>query len=70
VSAIALENLRKDSELRSQTDAQISVAWILLPISAVLLELTIAVFAILSAISSLQSLSSGTAAAPAVGLGY
>ncbi len=42
MSAIALENLRKDFELGPQTDARVSVAWVFLPILAIVLSVVVA----------------------------
>lgn len=69
MSSVALENLRKDSELRAQTDRQISVAWILLPIIAALLAVVVAVLEVLAIVNTLSSLtsSSTTMAAPVFG---
>jgi uncharacterized membrane protein YidH (DUF202 family) len=35
VSAVVLENLRKDAEMRPQTDRQVATAWLLLPIISI-----------------------------------
>jgi flagellar basal body-associated protein FliL len=43
VSSISLEALRKDSELRTQTDQQISIVWLFLPILAVILVAVVGV---------------------------
>jgi uncharacterized membrane protein len=55
VSAIVLENLRKDSELRSQTDRQISVAWVFLPLIAILLAIVAAVIYVVAVLSAFSS---------------
>jgi flagellar basal body-associated protein FliL len=55
MSAVALENLRKDSEMRVQTDTYLSTAWILLPIIALLLVIVISVVTALAAISKIGS---------------
>ncbi len=60
MSAIVLENLRKDSELRAQTDRQVSVAWILLPIFVILIA-TVAIAAIfLRVLSTVSDLTAST----------
>jgi hypothetical protein len=65
VSSVVLENLRKDSEWRTQTDRQISVVWVLLPIIAALLGVVVAVVEVI-AVARARS-SSTTRMAPAVG---
>jgi ABC-type multidrug transport system fused ATPase/permease subunit len=67
---VSLESLRKDSELRSETDRQISVAWVLLPIVAALLAFVVVVLEVLAiakSISNLASSTTTTVAAPAFG---
>jgi flagellar basal body-associated protein FliL len=62
VSSVALENLRKDSELRVQTDRQISVAWVLLPIIAIILMVVVVVLSVLAAFDTLNSSTTGATA--------
>jgi uncharacterized protein DUF4234 len=69
VSAVTLESLRKDSELRGQTDTRMSVAWIFLPIIAIVIEIAVVFITIAATISNIQNLSTTSTAAPAVGLG-
>lgn len=60
MSSVALENLRKDSELRAQTDRQISVAWVFLPIIAIILVVVVAVLSVLATLNTLNSSSTST----------
>ena len=63
VSSIALEALRQDSELRAQTDRRRSIAWILLPVAAIVLAVAGAGFVFVSTLSQFQScISSGSTA--------
>jgi len=55
VTSAALESLRKSSELRSQTDTQISVAWIILPIASVLLAITVGVLYFIAIVASFSA---------------
>ncbi len=66
-----MENLRKDAELRVLTDRQVSVAWILLPILAIIIALVSVVLAVsifFAAFLSGLAVAPG-AAAPAFGAG-
>jgi hypothetical protein len=65
VSSAVLESLRKDSELRTQTDRQISVVWVLLPIIAALLAVVVAVLEVLTVVRTFSSLTSSTTAVTA-----
>ncbi|MGD0478046.1 MAG: DUF4234 domain-containing protein [Nitrososphaerales archaeon] len=65
MSSVALENLRKDSELRAQTDRQISVAWVLLPIIAVILAVVVAVLYVLAIVDTFSSWTSSSTGATA-----
>ncbi len=55
MTSAALESLRKSSELRSQTDTQISVAWIILPIASVLLAITVGVLYFIAIVASFSA---------------
>jgi phosphate/sulfate permease len=71
VSVAALENLRRDTELRSQTDRRISTAWVLLPIVAFLLAISVSVvygLAVLSASSTVSTILGGFILIAGVGL--
>jgi len=71
VSAIVLENLRKDSELRSQTDRRISTGWVLLPLAALLLAVAASVvygLAVFSSSSTFSTVLGGFALIMGIGL--
>jgi uncharacterized membrane protein len=71
VSVITLENLRKDSELGSQTDRRISTAWVLLPIVAFLLVIVASVvygLAVFSSSSTFSTVLGGLALIAGIGL--
>jgi len=71
MSSVALENLRKDSELMTQTDRRVSVAWIFLPIIAVVLVVAVSILYFLIVSSTFSTIASTTppttAVAPVLG---
>jgi flagellar basal body-associated protein FliL len=71
MSSVTLEALRKDSDLRTQTDQQISIVWMFLPIVAVVLGIAASVLYFLTFASMFTTIytttNPSTIAASAVG---